>query len=237
METELIDEKIKKFFELKSKYEEQKEKLLKNKYKKLKEKNFSKKQIKSKMDKIAIPCINCKNKGGTIFQCDKFGFIAKCNVEKPCKLDIQILRGTYIPSRELFEHDLNKINQVKLNIVKTKMKHILNYIDESNAIKSFNEHKKELNSLSEYYYYSKIIFEDIQEEYSDENAEINTNVLEFKKMIQEYLDTQDKIKLQEAIEFQIENIENNKKEKQYLDYHKTEQNQGVEEKIVNFKYD
>lgn len=237
METELIDEKIKKFFELKSKYEEQKEKLLKNKYKKLKEKNFSKKQIKNKMDKVSIPCINCKNKGGTVFKCDKLGFFAKCNVEKPCKLDIQILRGTYIPSRELFEHDLNKINQVKLNIVKTKMKHILNYIDESNAIKSFNEHKKELNSLSEYYYYSKIIFEDIQEEYSDENAEINTNVLEFKKMIQEYLDTQDKIKLQEAIEFQIENIENNKKEKQYLDYHKTEQNQGVEEKIVNFKYD
>ena len=49
--------------------------------------------------------------------------------------------------------------------------------------------------------------------------------------------TQDKIKLQEAIEFQIENIENDKKEKKYLEYHKTEQNQGVDPNIVNFKYD
>ena len=213
METDLINEKIKKFFELKSKYEEQREKLLKNNYKKLKEKKLSKKQIKNKMDKIAIPCISCKNKGGTIFKCDQDYLTAKCNVEKPCKLDIRILRGTYIPSYKSFEHDINKINEIKLNIVKTKMKHILDYVNESNAIKSFNEHKKELNTLSEYYYYSKIIFEDIQEEYTDENNEINTNILEFKKKIEEYVDTQDKIKLQEAIEFQIENIENNKKEK------------------------
>ena len=44
--SDLLNERIRKYFELKEKYEERRIKLIKNKYNKLKEKGFSKKKNK-----------------------------------------------------------------------------------------------------------------------------------------------------------------------------------------------
>lgn len=233
MSDDLIKEKINKYFQLKAKYNEQKDKLIKNKYEKLKNKGLSKNEIKEQIKNIQVRCINCNKVGGTIFMIKDGNFIAKCNCATPCKLNIEISKGFYYPSNKVLSESIKQMNIIKENIVKTKMKHILEYIDNNSASIFFKNHKKELNSESEYYLYSKLSLEDIIEENRDD-TNFENEIIEFKKMISDYNETLDKVKLKEAILYQIENIEENRKEKSKLEYSDTEQI-DIESKIIQYK--
>lgn len=243
--SDLLNERIRKYFELKEKYEERRIKLIKNKYNKLKEKGFSKKKIRSIIQNIKIPCIVCNNKGGSIFKVENEKYIAKCNCEKKCSLNIEIVKGNYKPTNILLSNGNNDINIIKENIIKTKMKHILDYIDNTTASSLFNKLKKQMEGSSADVYYTKVIFQDILEENnmnnnmnnndSKENKEKIENILEFKNILNEYIETGDQIKLKEAINFQIENIDNNRQEKIIMKYSDTEQIETEGSKIIQYK--
>ena len=233
MNDDLIKERIYNYFQLKAKYNEQRDKLIKNKYEKLKNKGLSKNEIKDQIKNIQVRCINCNKVGGTIFTIKDGNYIAKCNCANPCKLNIEISKGLYYPSNKVLNESTQNINIIKENIVKTKMKHILEYIDNNSASSFFKKHKKELNNESEYYFYSKMSLEDIIEENKDD-TNFENEITELKKMISDYNETMDKIKLKEAILYQIENIENKRKEKKNLEYSDTEQI-DIKSKIIQYK--
>ncbi len=238
--SDLLNERIRKYFELKEKYEERRIKLIKNKYIKLKEKGFSKKKIKSIIQNMKIPCIICNNKGGSIFKVENEKYIANCNCENKCKFNIEILKGNYKPTNILLANGNNDINRIKEDIIKTKMKHILSYIDNTIASSLFSKLKNQMEGSSADIYYTKIIFQDILEENnmnsdSKEDKEKIDNILEFKNMINNYIETEEGIKLKEAINFQIENIDNNRREKNQMNYSDTEQIETEGSKIIQYK--
>ena len=120
------------------------------------------------------------------------------------------------------------------------MKHILSYIDNATASSLFSKLKNQMEGSSADIYYTKVIFQDILEENnmnidSKEDKEKIDNILEFKSMINDYIETQEEIKLKEAINFQIESIDNNRKEKKIMKYSDTEQIETEGSKIIQDK--
>ena len=113
--------------------------------------SLTKKEKRSRFLKFIPKCIICKRNGGSIFSNKDRILKAVCGASPPCKLDIEIEHGEYT-SREYAVKLLSEnFEKLKTSIIRTKLDLLFNYIDESSAVKNFEEKKKELNEAGEMY--------------------------------------------------------------------------------------
>lgn len=142
---------IDNFYKLKSKYEL---KIKKDKEKIYNNDLLTKKEKKIEYSKIKRKCVKCGKEGGTIFQIkninNKRTFKAICNsIETKCKLDIEIILGTYETRDNILSILGDYIDNIKTEITKIKLDILFDYISEEKAIELFNENKKELDESTE----------------------------------------------------------------------------------------
>lgn len=135
-----ILEAIDEFYKLKDKYES---KINKEKQKILAMTSISKKEKQTKFNRIKKYCINCNREGGTIFSNKNRILKAICGVSySPCKLNIEIQLGEYDSKINILNDEkINKENS-ELEIIKIKLKLLFNFIEESEAIKLYENEKK-----------------------------------------------------------------------------------------------
>jgi len=207
-------EAINEFYRLKDKYES----VFYDKYVKpiIKSKKTNKEK---RVEYSRLPkheCINCKRNVGTIFNISYDSnellrnFIAKCgDLTDPCPLDIQINYSVRERFDKLINDGLSSVEELKLDIIKQK-NNALFFEKGQNIIKIFEKLtsnlKKETEQLG-YYIEKDIIKNENPERVLLLNKSINEFgigcILPFKQMIHEYLDTDNELIVNQAINFYI----------------------------------
>jgi len=141
-----IETAIKDYYNLKTKYEKKinnsKDKIRKNSGLSIKDKRLQIKQI-------VKTCVNCNNKGGTIFKTDNNTLIAMCGCPNPCKLNININRGKYTNIRNTEQDIQNEIKEIKKSIMRLKLDLLFNYSDENKILNEFNKLRKDLSDFTQ----------------------------------------------------------------------------------------
>lgn len=229
-------EAINEYFALKNKYET----LNHEKYiKPILKANLSKREKKREFAKLPkYPCINCKRNVGTIFTIENNSketlhtYIAKCgDTSNPCPLDIKIQYSDYFNLKEIINNEMNKINEIKLNIIKEK-NNAMFFKNSEEVLDKFEELTEKLTDTTKYA--GMVIEENILKNDNPQRKEILAKsliefgqgfLLPFKQMIKEYLDTNNEIILNNALNFyknemliKIEEIQKLKYDINYVDY-------------------
>ena len=141
MDTEMI-EAMNKYYSLKKKYEDtitnEKKKLLKND-------SLSTADKRARFKEMVFKCINCKQKGGTIFTNDNNSLKAVCGSSKPCDLAIEINKGKIVRLREILDMDTTYIDGLKEAIISVKLKFLFKLIDQSGALSAFDSLTQQLS--------------------------------------------------------------------------------------------
>jgi len=101
---------------------------------------------------IKTGCVNCGQKGGTIFEYKDRVLIARCNnLEAPCKLDIKLFKGAYITQETSTKYWQQEMDNDKLNIIILKLNLLFGYLTDDEALEKFNEQKESFKEASETY--------------------------------------------------------------------------------------
>lgn len=220
------DEAISEFYRLKNKYES----LYYDKYiKPILKNNKSKREKRVEFSRLPKhECINCKRNVGTIFNIsldkDMFRiFIAKCgDLSDPCPLDIQITRGY----REQFDYSIRSglqiVESIKLDIIKEKNNALF---FNKNVVRTFEELtdnlKKELENTG-FIIETNILKNNNPEKKILLDKTINEFgkgcIIPFKQMINESMEKNDELKINEAVNFYINEMIPKLKEIQTLKY-------------------
>lgn len=143
------EKNLEQFYKLKNKYNE---KINREKQKLLQNPDLSRKERKLKFNQSVHLCINCKNKGGTIFETNRDFYKVTCgNVEKPCSINIYFKRIHKDLLDNLLVKQMDILANLKEKIIKIKLDYILGFLNEEDSIVNFNSLKKELNDNYEKY--------------------------------------------------------------------------------------
>tara|TARA_R110002012_G_C11495950_1_gene596727 strand:- start:77 stop:829 length:753 start_codon:yes stop_codon:yes gene_type:complete len=143
-----IDE-LNKYFKLKNSYDE---KINNDKQSIINNKELTTKEKQQKFNQSIKKCINCKQPGGTLFTHKDNTFKAICgNTKNPCDLNIIVKRQQKTLITEKILEYMESLNELKTQIILTKLNFIFNYTSEDNSITEFNQLKEKLNILSEKY--------------------------------------------------------------------------------------
>jgi hypothetical protein len=135
-------EKLNEYYNLKNKYDTKKQSQINTL---LKDDKLSMKQKQDKFRKLKTNCINCGRNVGTIFNNDDGVLTAICgdNVS-PCNLDIKINRGKFLNLEELIDVFQSGVDELKEEIIATKLDLLFGYEQENNTLTKFNKLKEEL---------------------------------------------------------------------------------------------
>ena len=183
---------LRNYYEIKEKYDNQ----MKKRKSTIKENpKYTFKEKKTNLKKIIGNCVNCNQKGGTIFE-EKNGMLkAVCGSKSQCKLNINIKRKYYDNAREL-EIKYNKTTEnLKMRIIMTKLDHLFQINNsKEETIDKFNTLKEELGNVTELLMINTKKYGDIiNDNYNvplvnNENIVLANEVDELKKMYKEYLE-------------------------------------------------
>jgi hypothetical protein len=235
-------EAINEYYMLKNKYES----TYYDKYVKpiLKSKN-TKKEKRVEFGRLPKPeCINCKRNVGTIFNITYDmnevlrKFIAKCgDLTDPCPLDIQINYSVREQYNKVINEGLSSVENLKLDIIKQK-NNALFFEKGQNIVTIFekltNSLKKETEQLG-YSIEKDILKNDNPEKINLLNKSIDEFgigfLLPFKQMIHDYLDKNNELILNEAINFYVNEMIPKLKEIQSLKYEVNFVEYDVDEQI------
>jgi len=235
-------EAINEYYMLKNKYES----TYYDKYVKpiLKSKN-TKKEKRVEFGRLPKPeCINCKRNVGTIFNISYDmnevlrKFIAKCgDLTDPCPLDIQINYSVREQYNKVINEGLSSVEKLKLDIIKQK-NNALFFEKGQNIVTIFekltNSLKKETEQLG-YSIEKDILKNDNPEKINLLNKSIDEFgigfLLPFKQMIHDYLDKNNELILNEAINFYVNEMIPKLKEIQSLKYEVNFVEYDVDEQI------
>ena len=220
-------EAINEFYRLKDKYENgYYEKYVKP----IVKSNKSKKEKRVEYSKLPkAECINCKRNVGTIFSVtttpaeDLKKFISKCgDIQDPCPLDIQIDYSFRDSMDKIINSNLKEIERIKLNIIKEKNNALF---FGTNVVNSFEKLAKELKNETEHTGFiieTKILRNDNPEKKLMIKETIDdfgiSYILPFKQMIQDFNETNNELKINEAISFYINEMVPKLKQIQLLKY-------------------
>ena len=219
-------EAINEFYRLKDKYEtEYYEKYVK----KIIKSNKSKREKRVEYSKLPKhECVNCKRNVGTVFTISNKEpllktFIAKCgDFQDPCPLDIQILYATRDKFDDLITNGLFRIDEIKLRIIKEKNNAIF---FNKNVINIFNDITEELKAETEnvgFVIETNLLRNDNPEKRALLHKTIDDFgkgcILPFKEMVKEYMDTNNELILNSAVNFYINEFIPKLKEIQVLKY-------------------
>ncbi len=201
--------------------------------------NLSKREKKREFAKLPkYPCINCKRNVGTIFTIENNSeetlhtYVAKCgDITNPCPLDIKIQYSNYFNLKEIINNEMNKINEIKLNIIKEK-NNAMFFKNSEEVLDKFEELTNKLTDTTKYA--GMVIEENILKNDNPQRKELLAKsliefgqgfLLPFKQMIKEYSDTNNEIILNNALNFyknemliKIEEIQKLKYDINYIDY-------------------
>ena len=204
-------EAISEFYRLKNKYES----VYYDKYiKPILKNNKSKREKRVEFSRLPKhECINCKRNVGTIFNIslDKDmvrNFVAKCgDLSDPCPLDIQITSGYRQQFDSAIHFGLKIVERIKLDIIKEKNNALF---FNKNVVSTFEELteklKKELENTG-FIIETNILKNDNPEKKALLNKTIDEFgkgcIIPFKQMINEFMEKNNELKLNEAINFYI----------------------------------
>ena len=145
-------ERLDEYYRLKNKYDT----VIKEKKNSiLKDENLSMKQKREKYKLLKFRCINCERNVNTIFDINDGILTAICGDKiSPCKLNIKLNRGKYLDIRTLIDVFGSGAEDVKEEIISTKLDLLFGYENEQSTIKKFTELKKvleeDLETAAEY---------------------------------------------------------------------------------------
>lgn len=197
-----IVDAMNRFYQLKSKYEDDYEKD-KSEFLK-KSKNASWKDKRFEFKKIVPKCVNCQRRVGSIFETkvnNEFERVLKamCGDRKnPCPFDIEINLGITYDLRDLMNENEEETKNFKHQIILDKNDFLFGYIDSEQAVQKFDEIKDEINgSIESSEYYMSLLNEQIYNVDKKNNlkkiqTEVYTNISNIKKYTEEYMKTHNK---------------------------------------------
>jgi len=191
MDNKKYNDTLRHYYEIKEKYDTQ----MKKRKSIIKENDkYTFKDKKNNLKKIIGNCVNCNEKGGTIFE-EKHGMLkAVCGSKTPCELNINIKRKYYDNVRDL-ETKYNKLSEnLKMRIIMTKLDYLFGINNsKEEIIDKFNSLKEELAHVSELLMintkrYGHILSEQYNDPLlNDTMIELANEIDEMKNMYQEYL--------------------------------------------------
>ena len=197
-----LHDAINKFYQLKSKYEDDYEKDKSDFLKK--SKNASWKDKRFEFKKIVPKCVNCQRRVGSIFESkvnDNFDRVLKamCGDRKnPCPFDIEINLGITYDLRNLMNENEEETKKFKHQIILDKNDFLFGYIDSEQAVENFDKIKDEIKgSVESSEYYLSLLNEQIYNVDKKNNlkkiqTEVYTNISNIKKYADEYKKTHNK---------------------------------------------
>lgn len=165
------------FFSLKSSYETK----IKNDRKKIKKKAVNKGDYAKLLEKYQPKCVNCKGFGGTIFKINNGFYMAECNAQDKCNLNIKIKRGMYA-NTDTYSHSIKEnMDKIKMNIIKNKLNLIFKLDNEDVIVNEFDTLKNEFRIVSEkdklIKMYNdklnKVIWSEYEEFYNDQEEDVD----------------------------------------------------------------
>jgi len=205
MDNTLI-EAINDYYKLKQQYDDtvisQKNKILKND-------TLSSKDKRRRFKQLVYKCINCKQKGGTIFTNINGYLKAVCGSDTPCKLDIEIMKGKYNDLRDVNRELTYETDMLQINIIKTKLRFLFNLISEETSINDFEYLRNQLSLKSIENYDILIKYNDIFNNKKKEN-EIRKNttqliheISKIKELYKLYLQDNKEPKIKEMVDIYV----------------------------------
>lgn len=227
-------ESIDNYYKLKSKYEEQINKVKQNLHNNPK---LSIREKKRQFNEFKPKCISCQRPVGSIFSInydinDDFrSLISLCGDRvNPCGLNINIDTGNYMLLPDLVKMNEIDIEDVKNSIIIDKNKLLFGLIQTENALENFDNYKNEINQITtllEYYLelYNDLIDNKTKNEELNRNIELlNIQIQSIKKAIQDFNSTGDTQFVKDAVDIYVNNLQINVK------------NDNLINKINNLKY-
>jgi hypothetical protein len=223
MQSQELLNAIDDYYKLKEKYEkkynEEKMKIIKNPNLSTKEKKLSFQQMKKL-------CIKCKQPGGTIFTNSNNKLMAVCgHTVNPCKLNIDIDKGSYKTSRDLAIMLDEIIEEEKSKIIRIKLDFLFGYISEETAVAEFNKLKSNLVKSSESQknietkYLNIVDNKEKKSALDNINIELHKSILEIKELHKNYLSTKNEAFIKSMVEIYISKILNDVKTIRQLKYY------------------
>jgi hypothetical protein len=193
-----------KFYQLKSKYQDdyEKEKLALIKLKN--NNNLSWKDVRFEFKKIFPKCVNCQRRVGSIFETkvnDEFERVLKamCGDRKnPCPFDIEINLGITYDLRNLMNENEEETKKFKHQIILDKNDFLFGYIDSEEAVQKFDQIKDDIKgSIESSEYYMSLLNQqtdnlDKKNNLKKIQTEVYTNISNIKKYADEYKKTHNK---------------------------------------------
>ena len=208
-----IEEAVNEFYKMKDRYETAYKEKFVNPL--LKDRNLSKKE--KRMDFAKLPkaeCINCKRNVGTVFSITRpevftKRYIIKCgDATAPCPLNINIHQGFHITYENEINNSVKEIDKVKSEIIKEKYNMMFGYVGDDSAIQTFeslNSELKQNTSLAGSIIEKNILVNDNPDRTELLKKSIDVfgkeYVLQFKNMVKQYLEEDNKNVVEEAVNF------------------------------------
>jgi hypothetical protein len=185
------------YFKLKEKYDNTVHKLKHNLYDKLRQKNTPIRKIKRMISEIQLPCVNCKQPNGTLFDLKSTEtgriYSAICgNRRKPCNLNIQLSTGQYLNIWTSIETTKDFLQEYKEKIIKHKLDVLFNYINETNAASRFKTDLEEYYATKELYEHAVQRYEtmyhnpETREKIGEKTNTLFDSIERMDKLVQEY---------------------------------------------------
>jgi len=185
------------YFRLKTQYEGKAHALRKNEYDKLKAKKTPTKKLRRLLSEVKIPCVNCKQPNGTIFDLKSTEngriYSAICgNRRKPCNLNIQLSTGQYMNIWMSIETAKDFLQEYKEKIIKHKLDVLFNYINETEAATQFKTDLEEYYATKELYEHAIQRYETLyhnpetREQIREKSNTLFDTLERMDKMIQQY---------------------------------------------------
>jgi len=191
-----------KFYQLKSKYQDDYKK--DKSYFLKKNKNTTLKEIKFEFKQIVPKCVNCQRRVGSIFETKvnaDFEKILKamCGDRKdPCPFDIEINLGITYDLRDLINENEEETQKFKHQIILDKNDFLFGYIDSEEAVQKFDEIKDEIKGSIENSEYFLALLNEKTDNVDKKNnlkkiqTQVYTNISNIKKYTDEYKKTHNK---------------------------------------------
>lgn len=220
-------EAIDEFYKLKNKYEED----YYEKYvKPIVKSNKTKREKRIEFSQLPKHnCVNCKRQVGTIFSISNYEeefrlYVAKCgDLNEPCELDIQIKYAKRDSMEETINEGLKSIDTLKLNIIREKNNALFFNKD---VVKTFDDLTNKLKQETESTGFA-IEANILNNNNPDKKAFTKRKIIEFgsniiptyKNMLEQYIDTNNVVILNKAIEYVLDELEPKAREIRKLKYH------------------
>lgn len=198
-----VDEAINYYYALKNKYEtniqNKKDRIIENTL-------LSRKEKREKILQIEKKCILCKKEGGTVFSNKNRTLKAVCGSNPPCSLNIEIKLGRTMSGDDSLKMFDEAIEADKLDIIKTKLDLLFNFITESEAIKKFEDYR--VDFLNDSKIREELLIEVLNETNNPDKqlkrealtVELYENILEVKRLVASYKSEEKSEYLTEAME-------------------------------------